>query len=154
MALGDEDVVACIPAQHDLARHKTLTPALMATAPLLTLESGHCLRDHAWAACRLTGRRPNEVFQATSLPTLVQMVAAGLGVTLLPRMAVPIETAGKGKGVVIRPLHPGGPARTVALVWRETSTRGDDFKRLGAVLRTATAAAIAAGKETAAKARR
>lgn len=145
LELAEEEVVACIPADHALAAHKTITPAHIAKAPLLTLESGHCLREHAWAACRLGGRRANEVFQATSLPTVVQMVAAGLGVTLLPRMAVPVEARGK-KGVVIRPLHPSGPARTIALVWRPTTTRGEDFKRLGAVLKDVAETAIAAGR--------
>lgn len=143
--LGEEDLVACMAARHELAAHKVITPALLAKAPLLTLESGHCWREHAWSACRLSGRRANEVFQATSLPTLVQMVAEGLGVTLLPRMAVLAEIA-RGKGVVARPVSPGGPARTIVLVWRDTSTRGEDFQKLGAVLRKACEAVIATGR--------
>ena len=146
LSLAEEDLVVCMPARHEFARHKSVTPAMLAKAPLLTLESGHCWREHAWAACRLGGRRANEVFQATSLPTVVQMVAEGLGVTLLPRMAVPIEAAGN-KDIAIRPISPAGPARTIALVWRATSTRGDDFTKLGAVLRQAAETAIAKGRQ-------
>jgi LysR family hydrogen peroxide-inducible transcriptional activator len=148
MTLGEEDLVACLPKGHALAAHKVLTPALLTKAPFLTLESGHCWREHSWSACRLRGRRANEVFQATSLPTLVQMVAAGLGTTLLPRMAVPVET-GPGKDVVMRAVSPGGPARTIALVWRDTSTRDDDLRRLGGVLEKVCTAAIAAGRKAA-----
>jgi LysR family hydrogen peroxide-inducible transcriptional activator len=144
--LGAEDVVACLPAAHELAREAVITPAMMAKAPLLTLESGHCLREHAWAACRLTGRRANEVFQATSLSTIVQMVAAGLGVTLLPRMAVPTEAGRERQSVVIRPVQPAGTARTIALVWRAISTRGEDFAKLGAVLAEVCANVISAGR--------
>ena len=143
MEIGAEDVVACLPKDHPLAAQKAIAPGMIASAPFLTLESGHCLRDHAWAACRLRGRRANEVFQATSLSTLVQMVAAGLGLTLLPRMAVPVEAK---EGVVILPLSPGGTARTIALVWRSTSNRGDDFHRLGATLKKTCAAVIAAAQ--------
>lgn len=144
LSLGQEDLVACLPARHELAAHKTVTPAMLTKTPLLTLEGGHCWREHAWAACRFGSRRANEVFQATSLPTIVQMVAEGLGVTLLPRIAVPAETSGH-KGVVIRPVAPIGPARDIALVWRATSARADEFTKLGAVLRQVCAAAITKG---------
>jgi LysR family hydrogen peroxide-inducible transcriptional activator len=73
------------------------------------------------------------------------MVAEGLGITLLPRMAVPVETAGSND-VVVRPVSPGGPARSIALVWRGTSTRGDDFAKLGAVLGQTAETAIAKGR--------
>ncbi len=145
LTLAEEDLVACLPARDELAKQKSISPAMLAKASLLTLESGHCWREHAWAACRLGGKRANEVFQATSLPTVVQMVAEGLGITLLPRMAVPVEAAGH-KDIAIRPVSPGGPARDIALVWRGTSTRGDDFAKLGAVLRQAAEAAIAKGR--------
>jgi LysR family hydrogen peroxide-inducible transcriptional activator len=145
LKLADEDLVACLPARHPLAAHKTLTPATLAKAPLLTLEDGHCWRDHSWSACRLGSRRANEVFQATSLPTIVQMVAEGLGVTLLPRMAVPVEVLGH-HGVVIRPVSPSVPARDIALVWRATSVRDQEFKKLGAVLRDVCERAVAKGR--------
>ena len=144
LPLAEEDLVACLPARHALAAQKTVTPAMLTKTPLLTLEGGHCWREHAWAACCFGSRRANEVFQATSLPTIVQMVAEGLGVTLLPRIAVPAETAAH-KGVVIRPVAPIGPARNIVLVWRATSAREEEFAKLGAVLRQACTAAITKG---------
>ena len=144
LPLADEDMVVCLPARHALAAQKTVTPAMLAKTPMLSLESGHCWREHAWSACRLGSRRANEVFQATSLPTIVLMVAEGLGATLLPRMAVPVESAGR-KGVVIRPISPSRPARSMALVWRSTSLRDQEFTKLGAVLRQACEGAVAKG---------
>ena len=145
LPLTDEDLVVCLPAKHALVTQKTLTPAMLAKTQLLTLEDGHCWREHSWSACRLGSRRANEVFQATSLPTIVQMVAEGLGVTLLPRMAVPVEVGGN-KEVVIRPVSPTGPARKVALVWRATSARDQEFAKLGAVLRQVCEAIVARGR--------
>lgn len=91
-------------------------------AEMLLLEDGHCLRDHAIAAC---GRRRGawrSAVEATSLTTLVQMVAGGLGVTLLPALALEGGIL-KGTGLVARPLAPPAPARTLALVARRTSPR-------------------------------
>ncbi len=155
LKLADENLVACLPSDHALAAEKAVTPAMLAKAQILTLESGHCWREHAWSACRLSTRRANEIFHATSLPTIVQMVAVGLGVTLLPRMAVARETAGH-RGVVIRPVTSSGPARTIALVWRATSTRSEEFTKIGAVLREAceTMAAKPARRPAQKKARR
>ncbi|MBL8643415.1 MAG: hydrogen peroxide-inducible genes activator, partial [Rhodospirillaceae bacterium] len=119
---------------HDLAKKKTISAADLKDAPLLMLEDGHCLRDHALAACRLSAKRTNEVYQATSLATLVQMVRGGLGVTMLPRMAAPIETAGQS-GVVIRRLERDTPARRIALVWRASAVKAAEFHKLADVFR-------------------
>jgi LysR family hydrogen peroxide-inducible transcriptional activator len=137
LRLANEHLVACLPANHELSAEKALTPAMLAKIPLLTLESGHCWREHAWSACGQAGRRANEIFHATSLPTIVQMVSEGLGATLLPRMAVAREIADRKKDVVIRPVSPSRTARSIALVWRDTSTRGEEFAKIGAVLRQA-----------------
>jgi LysR family hydrogen peroxide-inducible transcriptional activator len=112
--LGEEDVVVALPADHPLAGRAHLTEADLADQPLLMLEDGHCLRDHALTACHLSRARANEAFQATSLAMLTQMVAAGLGLTLLPRMA-----------------------RRIALAWRPGSARESDFRLLAAALRDA-----------------
>jgi len=132
--VGEEDVVACLPADHPLAAKKALNTADLAEMPLLMLEDGHCLRDHALAACKLTGRQANEVYQATSLATLIQMVRGGLGATLLPRMAVAAETAA-ARGLALRPVTPRTPARQIALVWRETAVKAADYGKLAEVLR-------------------
>ena len=136
LPIAEERLVACLPAGHELKAHKTLTPAMLAKVPMLMLESGHCWREHAWSACRMGGRRVNEIFHATSLPTIVQMVGEGLGVTLLPNMAVARETTGN-REVIVRPIVPARTARSIALVWREASTRGEEFAKIGDVLRQA-----------------
>ncbi|MBL8630473.1 MAG: hydrogen peroxide-inducible genes activator [Rhodospirillaceae bacterium] len=132
--IGAEDVVICLPTDHPLAKKKSIAAADLKDVPLLLLEDGHCLRDHALAACRLTTKRANEVYQATSLATLVQMVRGGLGVTMLPRMAAPIETSGQS-GIVIRPLERETTARQIALVWRVSAVKGPEFHKLAGVFR-------------------
>lgn len=135
--LGEEEVWVALPGDHRLAAQPTIDPEALADERLLLLEDGHCLRGHALAACRLqvpraaTASESGEVFQATSLGTLVQMVAGGLGVTLLPRMAVPVEG---GADIVARPLSVRRVARQVALVWRKGSPLGDDLNLLAATL--------------------
>ena len=76
----------------------------------------------------------NEVFQATSLRTLIQMVAAELGITLMPQIAVDSELA-LTRNVVIRPLSPDKPFRTLVLAWRPTSSRGVEFRMFGNIVR-------------------
>jgi LysR family hydrogen peroxide-inducible transcriptional activator len=142
LKLADEHMVACLPAEHQLAARKAIPPSMLLKVPLLTLENGHCWREHAWSACQIGHRRANEVFHATSLSTIVQMVAEGLGVTLLPRMSVARETAGQ-KGVAIREISSKKPARSIALVWRSESVRGDDFAKIAGVLRQACEKVIA-----------
>ncbi|SDD98682.1 LysR substrate-binding domain-containing protein [Rhodospira trueperi] len=132
--LGEEDVVAALPADHPLAARDTVCEADLADETLLMLEDGHCLRDHALSACHLDRGRADTRFQATSVSTLTQMVAAGLGVTLLPRMAVAREVPPKG-GVVVRNLAEARPARTLVLAWRPGAAREPDFRLLGELLR-------------------
>lgn len=128
--LWDEDVVVAMPQDHPLAAVERVSEEALAQEEVLMLEDGHCLREHALTACALS-RRPggNESFQATSLNTLVQMVANGLGVTLLPRSAVPVEVAA-APGVVTRELEHARTARTVALAWRPGAARQRDFALL------------------------
>jgi len=131
----DPFFVVC-PRDHRLAALKSVRPADMATEDLLLLEDGHCLREHALAACELEGARRNLAFQGTSLHTLVQMAAGGLGVTLVPEMAI-------GSGLIagldlnVAPLAGDRPWRRIALVWRRSSGRKETFRRLAALLRTA-----------------
>jgi LysR family hydrogen peroxide-inducible transcriptional activator len=140
MPLWQEDIVVVLPVGHPLTQGTNrLSNEDLSRTELLLLEDGHCLRGHALQACRLGGPETNEAFQATSLSTLVQMVASGLGVTLLPRSAVPVEVA-NGAGVVVREVQGSAAARTAALVWRPGSPRARDFRLLGEVLRGAAPA--------------
>lgn len=132
--VGEEDVVVCLKSDHPLAKKKAVKREDLAQLPMLMLEDGHCLRDHALAACKLTGRRSNEVYQATSLGTLVQMVGTGLGATLLPRMAARVETQNH-PSVCVRDVVPATPARQIALVWRLSAVRASDYQILADALR-------------------
>jgi LysR family transcriptional regulator, hydrogen peroxide-inducible genes activator len=103
---------------------------------LLLLEDGHCLKDHALAACNRPELRAEATMLGTSLHTMVQMVDNGLGVTMLPEMAV---NAGilKNTRVTARPLDAENAARGIALVWRRASPRERDFRLLADVLKNA-----------------
>jgi LysR family transcriptional regulator, hydrogen peroxide-inducible genes activator len=142
MAIAEDEIMLAAPATHPLAARKQVDHAVLRGEPLLLLEDGHCLRAHALAACELTGAGRNEVFQGTSLRTLVQMVAGGLGLTLIPRLAVPIE-APAGGAVRAVPLGPGKHVRTLVLAWRRKAARSEAFRRLGTVL--ANVASVRAG---------
>jgi LysR family hydrogen peroxide-inducible transcriptional activator len=86
---------------------------------LLLLEEGHCFRDQALAFCKMRSSPPRETLDASSLSTLVQMVSAGIGVTLIPEMAVTVET--RSAPVSVARLKNPQPSRTVGMVWRKTS---------------------------------
>jgi len=105
----------------------------LAGEALLLLEDGHCLRDQALAVCEQAGARESEGVRAASLSTLVQMVAGGLGVTLLPSSA--LATEARGRSVAVRPFRAPAPSREIGLAWRRSSPRGEEFRALGALLR-------------------
>jgi LysR family transcriptional regulator, hydrogen peroxide-inducible genes activator len=105
-------------------------------ASLLLLDDGHCLRDQALAVCSLV--RPRELdFRATSLPTLAQMVSSGVGVTLLPRLA--IETESRHATLAIRPLADARAYRTLGLVWRKTAPLASSLREIAVTIRRAYA---------------
>ena len=105
---------------------------------LLLLEDGHCLRDHALAACNRPELRAQATMLGTSLHTLVQMVDNGLGVTMLPQMALDAGILDH-TNVVARPLEGNNTARQIALIWRKNSPREKDFRLLADLLRKAAA---------------
>src|SRR5581483_7235017 len=86
---------------------------------LLLLEEGHCFRDQALSFCKMQSSPPREVLDASSLSTLVQMVGAGIGVTLIPEMAVAVET--RSASVSVARFKNPQPSRTIGMVWRKTS---------------------------------
>ncbi len=126
------------PRSHRLAGLATVGPADLANEDLLLLEDGHCLREHALAACALEGARRNSALQGTSLHTLVQMAASGLGVTLVPEMAIASGLLA-GLDLHVAPLADDRPGRRIALVWRQTSGRKETFRQLAGLLREAAA---------------
>lgn len=121
-----------------LAKARTLQTADLNQEPLLLLAEGHCMTEHALSACHLGQRNPAVDLSATSLTTLVEMVANGLGSTLLPEMAVDAQLL-KGGELVARQFTDEEPSRQIGLAWRATSPRAKEFKLLGEVFRAARA---------------
>ena len=111
---------------------------------LLLLEEGHCFRDQALAACALPGTAARDGLDGSTLATLVQMVAAGLGRTLIPAMARPVECAGAAVDVV--PLPPPEPHREVGFVWRRSSPLAPRFAALAEIAREAVAGSGECGR--------
>jgi LysR family transcriptional regulator, hydrogen peroxide-inducible genes activator len=105
------------------------------TAQLLLLEDGHCLREHAIAACSLAESARERVLSASSLTTLLHMAASGLGSTLLPALAID-NGALKGFNLQARRMTPRGPRRTIAIVYRKTTALRADMDALTMALRT------------------
>jgi len=101
---------------------------------LLLLEDGHCFKDHALAACNRPGLTASATMIGTSLHTLVQMVDNGLGLTMLPEMALDAGIL-NGTNVVARPLNSPNANREIALIWRKNSPRSDEFRMLADELR-------------------
>lgn len=133
--LFDEEFVLAAPVGHHLVAHDTPIPIDdLAGEDLLLLEEGHCLRDQALEVCRLTGAAERRGFRATSLATLTQMVSAGVGVTLLPGLAVRPPAPGNPR-IVLRPFADPVPHRTIALFWRPTSVRRALLPQLAQVIR-------------------
>ncbi len=118
----DTEAAAPVPAPETLERER-----------LLLLEEGHCFRDQALSFCSLPTARPHEGLDGSSLSTLVQMVGAGLGVTVIPEMAVPVDTPAAAVSVA----HFAGaqPARTIGMIWRKSSPLASQLQELSDVVR-------------------
>jgi LysR family hydrogen peroxide-inducible transcriptional activator len=121
-ALYTENFTVALPSQHPLTTKATIKVQDLKGQTLLLLEDGHCLRDQALEVCSRIEVREAEDFRATSLETLRQMVVAGLGITLMPEMAVEAPF-GSQRGLAIRQFAKPTPTRTVGAVWRKSSTR-------------------------------
>ena len=120
--LYSEPFVAAVPTGHRLAGRARVRAEDLQGETLLLLEDGHCLRDQALAVCSRSGVHEKQDFRATSIETLRQMVATGVGITLLPELA---STGGYGttKGVAVVPFAKPVPTRTVGAIWRKSSAR-------------------------------
>jgi LysR family transcriptional regulator, hydrogen peroxide-inducible genes activator len=129
----DRLMVAFPPGGAD-ALPDRVPPAAIDEDKLLLLEDGHCLKDHALAACNRPELRAEAAMLGTSLHTLIQMVDNGLGMTLVPEMAVEAGLL-KGTRVTARPLATEHPARSIALVWRRGSPREKEFRLLADALK-------------------
>lgn len=147
--LFEEPFLLAVPRHHALSRRSRLRVEELSDHELLLLEDGHCLRDQALDVCHLAGSRETSEFRATSLETLRQMVMAGIGMTLLPALAV------HGMGAPSEHIHllrfeGEAPRRAIALVWRRSSALAPLLGQIAEICRAVTPALLAAGPETAA----
>lgn len=141
--LFDEPFWYLVPKAHALARKKRVAIGDLARERVLLLEEGHCLRDQALEICdraRAQREPATNDFRATSLETLRHMVAAGMGTTLLPALALDPEAA--ENGAVPIPFAPPAPTRTMGLVTRRTHPRGGDFRALADFIRAHLPASV------------
>ena len=133
--VDDEFLFAC-NRNHALAGSEEVPLETLAGEDLMLLEEGHCLRGHTLDVCGKGDKRIRSQFEASSLHTLVQMVAAGIGVTLIPRLAVDAHIT---QGTEVTLSRVSAPAfRRIGLAWRPTSLRAEEFKLLATTLRELT----------------
>ncbi len=132
--LFEEPFVLAVPSSHPLADRRSLRLDDLAEQTLLLLEDGHCLREQALDVCQLAGAGERTGFRATSLETLRQMVAAGVGITLLPVLAVKPPVA-RSDDIRLVPFSGRPPTRRIALVWRRSSAMHGFLLQLADALR-------------------
>ncbi len=132
--IADDRLYVAFPKGEPVDLPAEIPASMIDEGRLLLLEDGHCLRDHALAACNRPELRASATMIGTSLHTLVQMVDNGLGVTMLPEMAIEAGILHETE-VVARPLKGASPSREIALVWRKNSPRSDEFRLLAEELR-------------------
>jgi len=131
--LFDDHLYVAFP-QGEAPQDPTIAACAIDESRLLLLEDGHCLKDHALSACNRPELRAGAAMMGTSLHTLVQMVDNGLGVTFIPAMAIEAGIL-EGTDVVARPLQSDQGLREIALIWRRSSPREDEFELLAGTLR-------------------
>ena len=132
--LFDEPFLLAVPQSHPMAGRASLRLRDLDDQHLLLLEEGHCLRDQALDVCRMSGADERDGFRATSLETLRQMVASGVGITLLPMLSVqpPVPVS---PDIALLPFRDKAPHRRIAMVWRRSSAMAGFLQLLAAQLR-------------------
>lgn len=131
-AVFDDEFLLAVAYSHPLAFNSVVEQADLQGEHLLLLDEGHCLRGHALQVCQTVGADEEQDVRATSLETLRQMVHAGTGVTFIPRIAVRHEP-----GIRYIPFAAPAPSRTIGLVWRKTSARGELIRQLSELVEKA-----------------
>ena len=132
--IADDRLFVALPKDEPRDPPETVTISMLEEGQLLLLEDGHCLKDHALAACNRPELSASATMIGTSLHTLVQMVDNGLGMTILPQMALDAGIL-QNTDVIARPLKSETASRQIALVWRRNSPRADEFRLLAQELR-------------------
>jgi LysR family hydrogen peroxide-inducible transcriptional activator len=131
VALFNEDFVLVRPGED--AGKPVPNVAMLSEMRLLLLEEGHCFRDQALSFCNRHAALPRELLDCSSLSTLVQMVSAGIGVTLIPEMAVAVET--RSASVSVARFRNPKPSRTIGMIWRKTSPLAKQLSQIAEVVR-------------------
>lgn len=131
VALFDEEFVLVRPLRD--AQKPVPNPEMLREMKLLLLEEGHCFRDQALSFCNMSSSLPRDLMEGSTLSTLVQMVGADIGVTLIPEMAVRIET--RSASVSVASLPEPRPTRTVGMVWRRTNPFSDQLAAIADLFR-------------------
>lgn len=149
-AVLDDELWLIAPTGDPALKRANLRVEAIDAQRLLLLEEGHCLRSHALTGCRLSESANPNGLEATSLATLVQMVEEGLGIALVPEIALKAGLI-EGGSLIARPLAAPAPRRQIALVARDTSARGAEFDALAAMARSLFAAPRALRKPRAAR---
>jgi LysR family transcriptional regulator, hydrogen peroxide-inducible genes activator len=142
-AIFDDRFFLAMPNSTKMTGRVRATKELIDGDRLLLLEEGHCLRDQALTFCSLQQVDAVNTFGASSLSTIVEMVAAGMGITLLPEMCLGVESRNRDIKL-IRFVEPE-PSRSVGLAWRRSSPRGADFKALAGLVAKAGAVSLQRG---------
>lgn len=131
----DEDFVLALPPGHPLSGKRRVPTTALADLPLLLLDEGHCLRDQALEVCHKAGVRAELAnTRAASLATAVQCVTGGLGVTLIPQSAVPVEATRSHLGLA--QFAAPRPGRRIGLVYRSSSGRDESYRQLAGMIGT------------------
>ena len=131
----DEDFVLALPPGHPLSGKRRVPATALADLPLLLLDEGHCLRDQALDVCNKAGVRAELAnTRAASLATAVQCVTGGLGVTLIPQSAVPVEATRSRLGLA--QFAAPRPGRRIGLVYRSSSGRDESYRQLAGIIGT------------------
>lgn len=126
VSLFEDEFLLCLPPGHPLEKLQQVRQQQLRGESLLLLEEGHCLRDHALEACKLDIADADLVYQGTSLHTLVQMVANGLGITLLPAMAVAADVLGDTQ-LQLRHFSNENVSREIGMAWRKSDPRREEY---------------------------
>ena len=130
-ALFEEEFALVRPKED--AKKKIPSPKLLQTMRLLLLEEGHCFRDQALSVCQISKVRPQRLMEGNSLSTLVQMVGAGMGVTLIPEIGISLEARSSDVSIVRFP-NPA-PKRTIGMLWRTTNPMSVQLTEIGEIIR-------------------
>lgn len=142
LKLFDDHFLLAMPASRQIDHAILATPALLERDRLLLLEEGHCLREQALAFCSLRRIDNFDTFGASSLSTIVQMVANDLGMTLLPELCIALEA--RRADIRLMRFAAPQPKRAIGLAWRRSSPRRHHYAELGALITAATAAQMQA----------